>query len=196
MGPEPQIANCNPGIVVVDNFLKNAKEHRNYALGLEYEQKKSVGLRSKIPNDSVAYKAAFEQLLQRRITFWPDDINGCYQWCKAGDSLVYHVDDLSHAGVIYLTPDAPLNAGTSFWRSKNSGLMEFRPWNKEQGDLTFGAQNKHIKDPDQWELVDQVASVYNRLVLWSSKKIHSATSYFGDRPDNARLFQVFFFDCR
>ena len=195
MGPNPHTCNEKPSIIVVDNFLKNPDEHREYALGLEYEKKHSVGLRSKVPNSNPGYKDIFEKILQRKIYNWNGRVNGCYQWCDSEASIVYHVDAQDYAGVIYLTPNAPLNAGTSFWKSKNSGLMEYRKKDAALGDLTFGHKNEHLKDPNQWELVDQVASVYNRLVLWSSKKIHSATSYFGDKPENARLFQVFFFDC-
>ena len=195
MGPEPQIANCNPGILVIDNFLKNPDEHRQYALGLEYEKKYSVGLRSKTPNNHPSYKRAFEKLLQKRIHNWDNSVNGCYQWCQPKDILVYHVDSQMYAGALYLNPDAPLNSGTSFWKSKTTGLCEFlRKDEPEFGDLTFGKRNEHLKDSSQWELVDQVANRYNRLVLWNGRKIHSATGYFGDSLDNARLFQVFFFD--
>jgi hypothetical protein len=195
MGPSPTFANHFPSIVVVDNFLKNPGEHREHALKLEYEKKKSVGVRSKLKNNNYAYKKIFENILSRNIIHWNGTVNGCYQWCKSGEHVVYHTDAQSYAGVIYLTPDAPLASGTSFWKSKNSGLMEYRARDHKLGNLTFGSKNEHLKDPDQWELVDQVANVYNRLVLWSGKKIHSATSYFGDNPENARLFQVFFFEC-
>ena len=195
MGPNPNFANHFPSIVVVDNFLKNPGEHREHALELEYEKRRSVGVRSKSRNNNYAYKKIFENILSRNIIYWNGTVNGCYQWCKNGEQLVYHTDAQSYAGVIYLTPDAPLDSGTSFWKSKNSGLLEYRDKDHKLGNLTFGSKNEHAKDPNQWELVDQVANVYNRLVLWSGKKIHSATNYFGDNPENARLFQVFFFDC-
>jgi len=105
---------------------------------------------------------------------------------------VFHVDEQTYAGALYLTPDAPLDSGTSFWKSKHSGLTEFI-----SGDAkpTFGEKGEYLKDPEHWELVDKVANVYNRLVLWYGKKIHSASSYFGDTEVDARLFQIFFFEC-
>ena len=45
-----------------------------------------------------------------------------------------------------------------------------------------------------YEVVDTVANVYNRLVMFDSKSIHAATGYFGDAIENARFFHLFFFD--
>ena len=196
MGPNPHTKNENPSIIVIDDFLSNPDDHREYALTVEYEKKGSIGLRSKVPNQHFGYKDIFQHILQKNICNWENAINGCYQWCQAKDPLVYHVDGQAYAGALFLTPDADLNSGTSFWKSKQSGLCEFYPEDEPQfGDLTFGKHNEHVKDPEQWELVDRIANRYNRLVLWNGRKIHSASSYFGDSLNNGRLFQVFFFDC-
>ena len=192
MGPQPYITNEKPSIVVVDNFLSNPDEHREYALGLEYEKKGSYGVRSKFPNNSLAYKGAFERILQRRISEWYGGVNGCYQWCNDEQEVVYHVDSQTYAAALYLTPNAELASGTSFWKSKHSGLTEFH-----EGDAgpTFGKNGEYLKDGSHWELVDQVANVYNRLVIWYGRKIHSATGYFGKEVEDSRLFQIFFFNC-
>lgn len=192
MGPNPHIVNEKPSIIVVDNFLANPDEHRDYALGLEYEKKGSYGVRSKFPNDNLAYKGAFERILQRKIVEWHGGVNGCYQWCNADQEIVYHVDAQTYAAALYLTPDAPLDSGTSFWRSKHTGLFEFH---EGPGDATFGPKGEYLRDGSHWELVDQVANVYNRLVIWYGRKIHSASSYFGTEAHDSRLFQIFFFNC-
>ena len=44
------------------------------------------------------------------------------------------------------------------------------------------------------EEVDRVANIYNRLVLFDAHLAHGASAYFGDRLENARLFQNFFFN--
>ena len=49
-------------------------------------------------------------------------------------------------------------------------------------------------DSTTYEVVDTVANVYNRLVMFDSKTIHAATGYFGDAIENARFFHLFFFD--
>ena len=47
----------------------------------------------------------------------------------------------------------------------------------------------NLTHPDNWELIDKVGAVYNRLVLWDAKMIHSASQY----GDKERLVQLFFF---
>jgi hypothetical protein len=49
-------------------------------------------------------------------------------------------------------------------------------------------------DGSNFEKIDEVGNVYNRLVLFNAKNIHAATQYFGDGIDNARFFHMFFFD--
>ena len=54
-----------------------------------------------------------------------------------------------------------------------------------------------IITPAAWELVESVAGLYNRLVIWDAKLIHSATSYEpfdDDGTAQTRLVQLFFFD--
>ena len=58
--------------------------------------------------------------------------------------------------------------------------------------LTFGADAEF--DREYWEEIDRVANLYNRLVLFDAHMAHGASAYFGDRLENARLFQNFFFD--
>jgi hypothetical protein len=48
----------------------------------------------------------------------------------------------------------------------------------------------HIID----ELVGTTGNVFNRLVLFDAKCIHSANEYFGTTKENSRLFHLFFFD--
>ena len=193
--PEIRIRNQRPGIFVVENFLQNPEEHRQFALQLDYKKKGSYGVRS-APYPYLEYKAAFERILRRPITRWDEPeasgVNGCYQFCDKDQDLVYHVDGQQYAAVLHLTPDAPLSSGTSFWRSKHSGE---RIHNGQYSELTFGGQGEYLKDPAHWELVDQVGNVFNRLVIWYGRYIHSASEYFGEDIHDSRLFQVFFFDC-
>ena len=49
-------------------------------------------------------------------------------------------------------------------------------------------------DSTEFDLVDVVGNVYNRLVLFDAQVIHAASTYFGTTKENGRLFQLFFFD--
>ena len=44
------------------------------------------------------------------------------------------------------------------------------------------------------EAVDIVGNVYNRIVLFNAKMIHSVTHHFGSETEDGRLIQQFAFD--
>jgi len=55
----------------------------------------------------------------------------------------------------------------------------------------------NMQNPESWEFVESVSGVFNRLVLWDAKLIHSASSYEpfeGQDKESTRLAQLFFFD--
>jgi hypothetical protein len=61
--------------------------------------------------------------------------------------------------------------------------------------VVYDASN--LTKPDNWELIESVAGLYNRLVIWDASLIHSATSYLEFSEGAAaptRLVQLFFFD--
>ena len=47
------------------------------------------------------------------------------QFCTAEDQLVYHTDSQTYAAVVFLTPDAPAECGTSFFKHKANGLRKY-----------------------------------------------------------------------
>ena len=51
-------------------------------------------------------------------------------------------------------------------------------------------------DPYPYEMVDTAGNVFNRLVIFDARLIHSAGDYFGHNIETGRLFQMFFFDAR
>lgn len=180
-----------PRYVVVDNFYKNPDSVRNFALSLDFKEHKEYhkGKRTELSYRFPGLKESFEKILGAKITNWDYyPINGCFQHCIAGDQLVYHCDLQHFAGIIYLTPDAPPQTGTSFYRSRHTRKMKVD--GNEQG-IVF---RNGFLDPTEFDLVDTVGNVYNRLILFDSKLIHSASEYFGTNLQNSRLFQLFFFD--
>jgi hypothetical protein len=201
-----QVAKFNdklPSVVVVDDFYANPDAVRAFALQQKYEPDNRY-FRGERTADRFLFpflKEHFERILGARITHWIDHkYNGVFQWCAAGTEVVFHSDHQTYAAVVYLTPDAPLNAGTSFYKSKETGLR--RPPSQSDawamGTTVEELEKKtyvgKLTDPTAWELVDTVANVYNRLVIWDSKLIHAASSYFGDDIRNSRLFHLYFFD--
>jgi len=182
-----------PELVVVDNFYSEPDKVRQIALEQSFEPdlRYHKGKRTQKKFIAQGTKQIFEALLGRKITNWVEhNYNGIFQYCTAEDPIVYHSDMQSYAGVIYLTPDAPPESGTSFYKSKRTGDRKSWVRTEKHGEIYKGG----FYDRTQFELVDTVGNVYNRLVIWDSRLIHSATTYFGTNKDDSRLFHLFFFD--
>lgn len=188
--------NSNPcftrTLYIVDNFYQNPDEVRELALQQLYnpDLRYFKGQRSVEKFDTLHIKEQFEKIMGRKITRWKEyTANGVFQYCTPNDPLVYHGDEQSYAAAIYLTPDAPPETGTLLLMSKHVHGMR-RNVDRYYSQLY---PTGHY-DSTQFEEVDRIANVYNRLAIWDAQLIHAAACYFGDSQDNCRLFQIFFFD--
>ncbi len=184
---------CRPVCIVVDDFLDDPDAVRRVALAQRFVKQHCAGLRTRESFLHLArYREAFERLLGCELTsFDANPANGCFQLCTAADAIPHHSDGQSYAGVLFLTPHAPLDAGLSFFRSRRSGLRGPCA-DPELMAQTFGRGAEF--DRSCWEEVDRIANVYNRLVLFKARLAHAATAYFGTGIEDGRLFQNFFFD--
>jgi hypothetical protein len=208
--PATNFHHHTPHMIVVDDFFRDPDEVRALALAQEYDTdlRYFKGLRTYERFLWPHLREEFGRLLGRPVTEWLGyPANGIFQQTSHEDPLVWHHDDQQYAAAVYLTPDAPLTAGTSFWRDRTCGcrrgpvhpLEEERLGSPEAVEAARAVvyDEYTVEHPDNWELVDSVAGIYNRLVLWDAKLIHSATSYteFGtDGLATQRLVQLFFFD--
>lgn len=178
-------------IFVVDNFYKNPDKVREMALNTSYsaDLRWYKGRRSEQQFLFNGLKETFEKIIGEKITVWEEhSMNGRFQFCTPEDQLVYHHDAQNWAAVLYLNPEAPYQTGTNFYASKNDNC-------RHEGDP--GIENAFVGgffDKTKFTLVDTIGNVYNRLVIFDSKLIHSAAEYFGTELNNSRLFQIFFFD--
>ena len=187
--------------VVVEDFYENPQYVREFALRQFFHSgglgKGYIGNRTGDFFFAPDMKDVFESIIGKKINNWYDGdyCNGVFQHCCRDDRLVYHCDGQDWAGAIYLNPDAPYKAGTSFYASKRNGQrggigceldcdVVFKPEKDEDPFL----------NPNLYEKVDEVGNVYNRLVLWDAQLIHAASEYFGETPENSRLFHLFFFN--
>lgn len=195
--------NTKPELIVVDNFYENPDKVREYAMKQEFKanelyHKGNRTERSYIPSWA---KDEFSRLLNKKVTEFVG-ATGVFQYCVAKDNVVYHYDTQEYAAMVYLSPNAPLQTGTQTYRSKHTGLFTAATdedaqrlgLSKEEIDQkSFNGNNFY--DRHNMELVDSVANVYNRCVIFNARSLHAATSYFGDRKENARLFHLYFFNC-
>lgn len=178
-------------LFVVDNFYRDPYAVRDFALKQNFldDQRYYKGRRTEDRFIIPGTKEAFESILNIKINSWENQpMNGVFQACNAQDSLVYHVDAQEWAAIVYLTPDAPFECGTSLYANKQT---KCRRWGDpgHQTNFTGG-----FYDKTKFELVDTVGNVFNRLVIFDSKCIHAASQYFGQTVEDSRLFHMFFFN--
>jgi FkbM family methyltransferase len=182
---------------IVDNFYDNPDEIRKFALEQEFGDESVitgfVGRRTFNQFLFPGLKEAFESIMGKKITKWEEHgMNGRFQICWSGERLVYHCDSQKWGGMLYLSPNAPYQCGTTLYADKknrartyyDSGWDDY--WANTPGDC-------HL-DGTPFEPVDVLGNVYNRLVIFDASCIHSASEYFGTNKENARLWQMFFFD--
>ena len=182
---------------IVDNFYDNPNEIRKFALEQEFDEggfgKGFIGRRTKhqflFPN----LREKFEEIMGRKISAWQEHgMNGRFQIAWSGEPLVYHCDSQKWGGMLYLTPNAPYQCGTTLYAHKQTRARTYyeegwdAAWSNIPGEC-------HL-DGTPWEPVDVLGNVYNRLVIFDASCIHSASEYFGTTKENARLWQMFFFD--
>lgn len=190
-------------VIVVDNFYADPDLVREYAMkNLEFAPSDyHKGQRSQSRYILDGTKEKLEKVIGRKITNWNHGgyANGVFQFCTADQPIVYHVDSQMYAAMVYLTPDAPPQTGTAMYRSKVTGVSSFPGQESRTGseyyDTFKGLSNDmNFYDGTQFEKIDDIGNVYNRLVIFNSSQLHAATEYFGDAINNARFFHMFFFD--
>jgi hypothetical protein len=183
--------NFDKRIFVVDNFYSDPYAIRECALQQEFKEdlRYYKGKRTEEKFFVPGTKKVFETIIGQPITIWEEyGMNGIFQTCNAEDPLVYHTDLQQWAGMVYLTPGAPFQCGTSMYAHKET---KARHCTDPGIDEAFSGG---FYDSTKFELVDTVGNVFNRLVIFNGKCIHAASQYFGQTLEDSRLFHMFFFD--
>ena len=182
---------------IVDNFYEDPDSMRRFALEQEYDiggiGRGYIGNRTKQQFLFPDLKERFENIMGKKITKWEEyGMNGRFQYCWAGQPVVYHCDGQMWGGMIYLTPDAPFECGTTLYAHKKTRA---RTYNEDGYDYSWKniPGDPHL-DGTPFEPVDVHGNVYNRLAIFDASCIHSASEYFGTVKENCRLWQMFFFD--
>ena len=186
--------------IVIDNFYVSPYEVREMALSQEFDVRGNYPGQRTIPFLS---QSIFD-IIQNAIRYAGGNIldwemspyTGAFQYTTSWDRSWIHADQTtSWAGVLYLTPNAPLSSGTGLFRHKETGL-DAAPKNQ---DGSYNIElldkiNKDAQDMTKWEMTDRVANKFNRLVLYRGDLFHCSLDYFGQDKYDGRLFQTFFFN--
>lgn len=167
-------------LLAIDNFLLYPKVVRDWALSQEFYTDKELSEKFKTSNtfpgkrtiqvheldiqfaNTVLDKVA--NIVKHNFGLNHDlEIASSFQLTVKSDSSWIHKDDnVLVAGVLYLTPDAPVNSGT---------IIYTEPPHKVK---------------------DIIGNVFNRLILYNANEYHKSAKYFGQDNLNCRLTQVFF----
>jgi hypothetical protein len=197
---------------VIDNFYDSPDKVVEYALSLPYSKHPSGQIAGSITADlfdinpdfanysitrflSAFFNLDHEYVDAEPITYFnliePYDKDPLSDYNKSWVHLDYNS---SLSGLIYLTPDACLNSGTSTYKIKqaitpdemnNPERIPFHLYDKRDGYLD--AINKH--NSKFYETVD-VKNVYNRMIAYDTSALHCATNYHTGKE--SRLTQLFF----
>lgn len=180
-------------LIVVDNFYTNVDATRQYILSTDFDVTGNYpGMRTKsYATDQI--KSMFEDILQKKITHWPSEYNGSFQYTTKNMDSWIHRDRTRYAAILYLTPDAPVSSGTGFFKHKKTGIETLDDYNKLTPELKAEVDSDGNK-MDKWDMVDLVGNKYNRLIIFNGYRNHRSMEYFGTNKFNGRLFQVWFFD--
>lgn len=188
--------------IIIDDFYSNPDEVRSFALKQNFDTIGNFpGARTEpILNDNT------KDYINKHIAPVHGDIdwvnnkqyNGSFQYTTKRDSSWIHADEFNEwAGVLYLTPNAPLKGGTGIFKHIETGLYKIPRLSngdidRKLADLIYADAN----DLSKWEVVDVIGNVYNRLVIYQGDLFHTSLDYFGTNINNGRLFQTFFFDTK
>ena len=198
-----KIRKPNCGLIVIDNFYVNATDTRDYVLTQEFKVRGNYpGQRTRsfanqhlkdiIQEYVLPYGGKITEFsMPNETNIDNNDIyNGAFQYTTSRDRSWVHIDGVNNwAGVLYMTPNAPITSGTGFYKFYDGAMC------KQDMDILDNKSetDKFSQDMTKWKMVDSVGNVFNRLILFNSNRFHMSQDYFGDSKENGRLFQVFFF---
>jgi hypothetical protein len=186
--------------LTIDNFYSNPMEVREFALKQEFKVRGNYPGQRTEPflNDSL--KKTLRDILYPfagEVTWWGGEYTGSFQYTTAADRSWIHADSTTDwAAVCYLTPDAPVSAGTGIFKHKATGWMnyDYKLAEKDPNYNKIAPPGDDMQDYTKWEMVDRVGNVFNRLIMYRADNYHVSLDYFGKNMYDGRLFQVFFFN--
>ena len=197
-------------VTIIENFYDNPDAIRKFALAQEYtfcHDRSNLdyvypGSRTKdlFDLDSNLHAEICKKLIsvfhntEYDYMRWAVSTNfqGVSESYKQG---VIHTDhNTIFAGVLYLTPSAPLDTGTSLFR-KNKTFDESKYQQAlDDNDKRFrgGEIAMDISYHSMFDEVVRVNNVYNTLIIYEGRHFHAANQFFGKTLKDSRLAQVFF----
>jgi len=179
--------------IVIDNIYENPHNVREYALAQKYmTHPYHPGVRT----NEIVQPEMYDYIKEVFLSYNLDivEIKNHFQYNLADEWTWIHHDasisnaQKSYAGIIYLTPNAPICGGTNTFKYID-GTM-----NSADAELLKNKSNIMLDNRDltKWTTVNMSGNIFNRLIIYDSSNYHSSNEYFGNDIQDARLMQLMF----
>ena len=197
-------------VTVIENFYENPDAIRKFALEQKYtfcHEVKDIdyvypGCRTK--DLSNLDKALFDKICTKLVSVFHNAENDHMRWlittsfqsvsAEYGQGVIHTDHNTVFAAVLYLTPDAPLNSGTSLFKKNKTFDEKKYQQALDDNDARFKA-GEIAMDTSYHSMFDEIVrvnNVYNTLIIYEGRHYHAANQFFGKTLKDARLAQVFF----
>jgi Family of unknown function (DUF6445) len=197
-------------VTVVENFYENPDAIRKFALAQKYTFCHEIadidytfpGCRTK--DLSYLDTLLFEKICKKLVSVFHNAEHDTMRWlittsfqsvaADYGKGVIHTDHNTIFAAVLYLTPDAPLNGGTSLFK-KNKNFDEKKYIQAlDDNDARFKAGNIEMDTAyhNMFDEIVRVNNVYNTLIIYEGRHFHAANQFFGKTLEDSRLAQVFF----
>ena len=193
-------------MIVVDDFLDNARALREAALRLTYPPQEGMfpGRNSmeRIDIDGLAQQCS--RLVGEPLqALPPPQAHAKSRITLAADKgkAKVHVDAAHWSGILYLSRPEDCRGGTEFFRHRPTNTDRAPYSDAEAATLGFPSAKGMVDeilgrdslDETKWELTQRVPMRFNRLLLLRPWLWHTAGENFGDSLENGRLVYLLFF---
>ena len=197
-------------VTVIENFYENPDAIRKFALAQKFTYCKEV------PNIEYVYpgcrtkdlsnldKALYDNICTKLVSVFHNAENDHMRWlittsfqsvsAEYAQGVIHTDHNTVFAAVLYLTPDAPLNSGTSLFKKNKTFDEKKYQQALDDNDARFKS-GEIAMDTSYHSMFDEIVrvnNVYNTLIIYEGRHYHAANQFFGKTMQDARLAQVFF----
>ncbi len=198
-----------PTVTVIENFYENPDEIRKFALKQKFtycHELKNIdyvypGCRTKDLFE--LDKSLYEKVCKKLVSVFHNTQHDHMRWAittsfqvveaKFGRGVLHQDGNTIFAGVVYLTPNAPLDTGTSLFKPNKNFNEEKYQAALKQNDINFkNSQPVSTEFHNMFDETVRVNNVYNTMILFNAQTDPAANEFFGDSLETGRMAQVFF----
>jgi hypothetical protein len=194
---------------VINDFYDDPDAIRKFALAQKYtycHERKNISYvfpGSRTKDLFELNPALYERVCKKLVSIFHLPEHDLMRWAistsfqivgeEYGSGLIHQDKNTIFAGVLYLTPDAPLDSGTSLFRkNKKYNEAEYKKGISDNDQRFKDKQPINFDYHNMFDEVVRVNNVYNTLILFEGDIHHCANNFFGNTNENSRLAQVFF----